>query len=61
MVSKLVCLVPRIVLVLNIIFMNFIIAVISESYEDVMESLIAESNKVRAKLILEREYHFNRG
>ncbi|CDW91442.1 wd-40 repeat protein [Stylonychia lemnae] len=43
------------VLTLNIVFMNFIIAVISESYERVMQKLISESYKVKANMILERE------
>ncbi|CDW71337.1 UNKNOWN [Stylonychia lemnae] len=36
------------VLILNIVFMNFIIAVISESYERVMQKLVAETYKVKA-------------
>ncbi len=47
------------VIILNIIFMNFIIAVISESYENVMQSLAEESFQVRANLIAERELHLN--
>ncbi|CDW82015.1 wd-40 repeat protein [Stylonychia lemnae] len=47
------------VLTLNIVFMNFIIAVISESYERVMQKLVAESYKVKASLIFERELLFN--
>ncbi|CDW73672.1 UNKNOWN [Stylonychia lemnae] len=43
---------------LNIIFMNFIIAVISESYERVMQKLIAESYRVKANMIVEREQFF---
>jgi len=43
------------VLILNIILLNFIIAVISESYEKVMQKLIAESYRVKANLIYERE------
>ena len=43
------------VFVLNIIFMNFIIAVISESYEKVMQKLVAESYRVKVQMIVERE------
>eukprot|EP00347_Sterkiella_histriomuscorum_P000105 403377162 len=46
------------VLFLNIILLNFIIAVISESYEKVMQRMVAESYKVKAQLIRERELHF---
>ncbi len=42
-------------IVLNVVFMNFIIAVISESYSRVMENVQAEVYKVRAHMILERE------
>ncbi len=45
------------VLVLNVIFMNFIIAVISESYEKVMQKLVAQSFIVKAEMIVERELH----
>ncbi|CDW85239.1 wd-40 repeat protein [Stylonychia lemnae] len=47
------------VMTLNIVFMNFIIAVISESYERVMQKLVAESYKVKANMIVEREQLFN--
>ncbi|CDW88037.1 wd-40 repeat protein [Stylonychia lemnae] len=47
------------VLTLNIVFMNFIIAVISESYERVMQKLVAESYKVKANMIVEREQLFS--
>lgn len=46
-------------LVLNIIFMNFIIAVISESYEKVMQKLVAQLYKVKCELIVEREANMN--
>eukprot|EP00347_Sterkiella_histriomuscorum_P003632 403363541 len=46
------------VFLLNIMFMNFIIAVISESYEKVMQKLIAESYRVKVQMIVERELHF---
>ena len=44
------------VLILHIIFMNFIIAVISESYSKVMQKLQSETFKVKADMIVEREY-----
>ncbi|CDW78177.1 UNKNOWN [Stylonychia lemnae] len=47
------------VMALNIVFMNFIIAVISESYERVMQKLVAESYKVKANMIVEREQLFS--
>lgn len=47
------------VFVLNLTFMNFIIAVISESYEKVMEKIVAESYKVKADMIAEREIHMD--
>ncbi|CDW73596.1 wd-40 repeat protein [Stylonychia lemnae] len=47
------------VMTLNIVFMNFIIAVISESYERVMQKLVAESYRVKANMIVEREQLFN--
>jgi hypothetical protein len=47
------------VLVLNVTFMNFIIAVISESYERVMQKVVAENFKVKADLIRERELHMD--
>ncbi|CDW75193.1 UNKNOWN [Stylonychia lemnae] len=47
------------VMTLYIVFMNFIIAVISESYERVMQKLIAESYRVKANLTVEREQFFS--
>eukprot|EP00347_Sterkiella_histriomuscorum_P010233 403377082 len=47
------------VFVLNLIFMNFIIAVISESYERVMTKLVAQSYKVKVDMIVERELHMD--
>jgi hypothetical protein len=47
------------VLALNVTFMNFIIAVISESYERVMQKLVAELYKVKADMIRERELHLS--
>ncbi|CDW82688.1 wd-40 repeat protein [Stylonychia lemnae] len=47
------------VLTLNIVFMNFIIAVISESYEIAMQHIIAQSYQVKAKMIAEREALFS--
>eukprot|EP00347_Sterkiella_histriomuscorum_P017811 403347898 len=46
------------VMILNVMFMNFIIAVISESYEKVMQKLTAESYRVKVQMIFERELHF---
>lgn len=46
------------VLILNVIFMNFIIAVISESYEKVMQKSVAQGYKVKAEMISERELFF---
>eukprot|EP00347_Sterkiella_histriomuscorum_P005218 403357440 len=46
------------VMLLNVMFMNFIIAVISESYEKVMQKLVAESYRVKVQMIVERELHF---
>eukprot|EP00347_Sterkiella_histriomuscorum_P020584 403337249 len=43
------------VLFLNIILLNFIIAVISESYEKVMQKMRAESYRIKCQLIKERE------
>lgn len=40
---------------LNVMFMNFIIAVISESYEKVMQRLVALSFMLKAEMIVERE------
>jgi hypothetical protein len=39
----------------NIIFMNFIIAVVNESYENCMTRLVAQSYKVKVDMIVERE------
>eukprot|EP00347_Sterkiella_histriomuscorum_P008450 403345053 len=47
------------VMLLNVMFMNFIIAVISESYEKVMQKLVAESYRVKVQMIVERELHFS--
>ena len=43
------------VLILNIVFMNFIIAVISESYEKIMQKLVSQNFKSKVSLIMERE------
>ena len=43
------------VFVMNVMFMNFIIAVISESNEKVMQRVIALSFKLKAEMIVERE------
>jgi hypothetical protein len=44
-----------IVIVGNVIFMNFIIAVVNESYTNCMEKLIATSYQVKVHMIVERE------
>ena len=44
-----------IILVGNIIFMNFIIAVVNESYENCMTKMIAQSYKVKVDMIAEHE------
>ena len=41
------------------VFMNFIIALISDSYAKIMENSEAESYKVKASMIVEREIHFS--
>ncbi len=46
------------VFILNVIFMNFIIAVISEAYEKVMQHLVALSFMLKAQMIAEREGMF---
>jgi hypothetical protein len=46
------------VVISNLIFMNFIIAVISESYSNVMQNVVQESYRVKAQMIAERELHF---
>ena len=43
------------VFILNVMFMNFIIAVISESYEKVMQRLVALSFMLKSEMIVERE------
>ncbi len=39
----------------NVIFMNFIIAVVSQSYENCMQSMTSQSYKVKVDMIFERE------
>lgn len=39
----------------NVVFMNFIIAVVSQSYENCMSKMEAQSYKVKVDLIVERE------
>ena len=39
----------------NVIFMNFIIAVVSESYENCMSKMFAQSYKVKLDMIVEKE------
>eukprot|EP00347_Sterkiella_histriomuscorum_P013718 403363632 len=46
------------VLLMNIILLNFIIAVISESFAKVLEKMDAESFRIKAQLIKERESYF---
>ncbi|CDW82402.1 serine threonine protein kinase [Stylonychia lemnae] len=48
------------VLFLNIILLNFIIAVISQSYEKIMQRMVAQSYMAKAKLIYECELHYSR-
>ncbi|CDW82687.1 wd-40 repeat protein [Stylonychia lemnae] len=47
------------VMTINIVFMNFIIAVIQDSYEKMMQRSVAQSYQVKAKLIKERELFMN--
>ena len=44
-----------ILIVGNIVFMNFVIAVVSSSYESCMEKMVAESYKAHLDMIIERE------
>lgn len=44
-----------IMIVGNVIFMNFIIAVVSQSYENCMQTMNAQSYKVKVDMIMERE------
>ena len=39
----------------NMIFMNFIIAVVNESYENCMSKMVAQQVKVKINMIIERE------
>lgn len=39
----------------NMIFMNFIIAVVNESYENCMSKMTAQKFKVKINMIVERE------
>jgi hypothetical protein len=48
-----------VMLVGNIVFMNFIIAVVSESYEKCMQSMNAETYKTKLKMILDCENFMN--
>ncbi|CDW80200.1 serine threonine protein kinase [Stylonychia lemnae] len=48
------------VLFLNIILLNFIIAVISQSYEKIMQRMVAQSYMAKAKLIYECELHYSK-
>lgn len=44
-----------ILIVGNIVFMNFVIAVVGSSYENCMEKMIAQSYKAKLNMIIERE------
>ena len=44
-----------IMIVGNMIFMNFIIAIINESYENCMSKMVAQNFKVKVDMIVERE------
>lgn len=44
-----------IMIVGNVVFMNFIIAVVNESYENCMTKMVAQSFKVKIDMIIERE------
>lgn len=46
------------VIISNIIFMNFLIAVISESYEKIMQKMTSQTYKGKVDLIYERESQF---
>lgn len=39
----------------NIVFMNFMIAVVSESYQKCMQKQVIQRYKIRVRMILERE------
>ena len=49
----------EVMIVGNVVFMNFIIAVVSQSYENCMQSMTAQSFKVRVDMIMERESLMN--
>lgn len=44
-----------IILVGHVVFMNFIIAVVNESYENCMTKMVAQCFKVKVEMIIERE------
>jgi hypothetical protein len=44
-----------IVIVGNIVFMNFVIAVVGSSYENYMEKSVSQSYKAKLHMIIERE------
>jgi hypothetical protein len=48
-----------IMIVGNVVFMNFIIAVVSQSYESCMQSMFSQSFKVKVDMISERESIMN--
>ena len=39
----------------NVVFMNFIIAVVQQSYENCMTKMVAQGYKVKVEMIIERE------
>jgi hypothetical protein len=48
-----------ILIVGNIVFMNFVIAVVGSSYETCMEKMVAQSFMARLDMIIEREIFMN--
>ena len=44
-----------IIIVGNIVFMNFIIAVVNQSYENCMIKMVSHGYKVKVEMIIERE------
>ena len=45
----------NILIIGNVVFMNFIIAVVNQSYENCMQQSLAQSYKVKLHMISERE------
>ena len=48
-----------IIVVGNVVFMNFIIAVVNQSYENCIMRMVAHSYKVKVDMIIERESQMN--